>query len=69
MGILPIQICILSVCLVPTKLEEGLGSPGTGVLDGCKPPCGHWGSNTCPLEEHPVLLTVELSLQPLFGRH
>lgn len=59
MGILPIQICMLSVCLVPTELEEGLGSPGTGVLDGCKLPCGHWGSNTCPTPQKKPLETPQ----------
>lgn len=36
------------------KLKQGVGSPG--VMDGCETPC--------PLEEHPVLLTTETSLQP-----
>ena len=44
---------------------EVVGSPGTGVMDGCKPPCGCWELNLDPLEEQPVLLTTEISLQPL----
>jgi hypothetical protein len=26
----------------PQKPEEDSGSPGTGVTDGCEPPCGCW---------------------------
>lgn len=24
------------------RSEEGVRTPGTGVRDGCKPPCGSW---------------------------
>ena len=34
------------------------------ITDGCEPPCGCWGLNSGPLEEQPVLLTAESSLQP-----
>ncbi|XP_027240165.1 E3 ubiquitin-protein ligase ARIH2 isoform X3 [Cricetulus griseus] len=34
------------------------------ITDGCKPPCGCWELNSRPLEEQPVLLTSEPSLQP-----
>jgi hypothetical protein len=34
------------------------------ITDGCEPPCSCWELNSGPLEEQPVLLTVELSLQP-----
>lgn len=44
------------------KLKQGVGSPG--VMDGCETPCGCWELNKGPLEEHPVLLTMETSLQP-----
>jgi hypothetical protein len=33
-------------------------------LDGCELPCGCGGSNSVPLQEQPVLLTAEPSLQP-----
>jgi hypothetical protein len=33
-------------------------------VDGCEPPCGCWELNPGPLEEQPVLLTPEPSLQP-----
>jgi hypothetical protein len=34
------------------------------ITDGCEPPCGCWELNSGPLEEQPVLLTAEPSLQP-----
>jgi hypothetical protein len=34
--------------------------------DGCESPCGSWELNSRPLEEQPVLLTTESSLQPLW---
>ena len=35
------------------------------ISDGCEPPGGCWELNSGPLEEQPVLLTTEPSLQPL----
>jgi hypothetical protein len=35
------------------------------IMDGCEPPCGCWDLNSGPSEEQSVLLTAELSLQPL----
>jgi hypothetical protein len=34
------------------------------ITDGCEPPCGCWELNSGPLEEQPVFLTIEPSLQP-----
>jgi hypothetical protein len=34
------------------------------ITDGCEPPCGCWELNSGPLEEQPVFLTSEPSLQP-----
>ncbi|KAM7323220.1 hypothetical protein ACRRTK_017326 [Alexandromys fortis] len=34
------------------------------ITDGCEPPCGYWELNSESLEEQPVLLTTEPSLQP-----
>lgn len=28
--------CALHVCLTPLKVRRGVGSPGTGVTDGCR---------------------------------
>jgi hypothetical protein len=47
----------------PRKPEKGIGSPGTGVSNSCERQYGCWGSNLGPLEEHPVRLTTEPSLQ------
>jgi hypothetical protein len=51
----------LHVCLC-----EGVRSPGTGVTDSCKLPCGCWKLNPSALEEQPMLLTAEPSVKPLF---
>jgi hypothetical protein len=37
--------------------------PKEGTTDGCELPYGGWELNSWPLEEEPVLLTVQLSLQ------
>ena len=37
---------------------------GTRVIDSCELPCECWELNLDPLEEKPVLLTVEPPLQP-----
>lgn len=50
----------LYVCLC-----GGARSFGPGVTDSCVLSCGCWESNTDPLEEQPMLLTTETSLQPL----
>ena len=34
------------------------------ITDGCEPPCGCWELNAGLLEEQPVLLSAEPSLQP-----
>ena len=36
-----------------------------GVPGGCEPLYRHWELNSGPLEEQPVLITAETSLQPL----
>lgn len=45
------------------RLGEGIGSPGTGVVDSHELLCGSWELNLSPLEEQQVLLTPELSVQ------
>jgi hypothetical protein len=45
-------------------LCEGVRFPSTGVTDSCESPCGCWELNPDPLEEQPLLLTAEPSLQP-----
>lgn len=56
MGVLP----TLCACLVPV---EGIRPPETGVMDGCELPYGCWESDLDLLEEQPVSLTTESSLQ------
>lgn len=43
--------------------EEINGFPGTVVIDDCEPPCVCWSSNTSPLGEQPIILTIEPSFQ------
>lgn len=51
---------VLHVCAwCPQKLEEGIGSSRTGVMNGCESPCEPWESNPVPLQEPQGLLTAE----------
>ena len=52
----------LHVCLC-----EGVWSPGTGITGSCELPHGCWKLNWGPLEEQPVTLTTEPSLQLWFS--
>jgi E3 ubiquitin-protein ligase NEDD4 len=47
----------------PRGTEEGVRAPETGAIHGCEPPCGCWELNLGHLEEMPVFLTAEPSLQ------
>jgi hypothetical protein len=47
----------------PTRSEDSIRFPGTGVTDGCGPECGYWELNPGPLES--MLLTTELFPQLL----
>lgn len=44
--------------------KGGMEFSGTGVTDDCEPPCGCWELYPGLLQEWPVLLTAEPSLQP-----
>ena len=50
---------------MPVEAQGVFKSPRTEVTDGFEPPHGYWESNLGPLEEQPVLLSTEPSLQPL----
>jgi hypothetical protein len=66
MGILAAYVHVYYVCAwYPRRQEEGGGSPGTRVTDGCELPREYWESNLCSLKEQPMLLTVGPSLPPL----
>lgn len=45
--------------------EEGIGSSGTKVADGCERLCGCWEPKPNPLSQLQVHLTSEPVLQPL----
>lgn len=46
------------------RLEEGIGSMGTGVTDGWEPPHGHWEVNLHRLEEQPVIALDRGAISP-----
>jgi hypothetical protein len=54
----------LFIFILGALVFEGVTFPGTGVADINEPPCGCWEMNSGLLEEQPVLLTTEPSLQP-----
>jgi hypothetical protein len=52
---------------MPREAREYVIYAGNGVINSCQPSCGCWELNLGPLEEQPVLLTTESSLQPENG--
>lgn len=48
---------------MPTDTRKGIRSPGTGVMDVCKPSLGCWEWNLDPLQEQQMIVTTEPSLQ------
>jgi hypothetical protein len=48
----------VSVCCF-WRTEEGIGTPWTGVADGCEPPHGCSEMSPGHLEEQPLHLTAE----------
>lgn len=57
-------VCEPFVCLVLTRLEEGVRSLENRVRDSYSSPYGCWEENLGSLGEQPELLATELSLQP-----
>jgi hypothetical protein len=49
--------------VLPTCMPEHQKVAPHLITDGCEPPCGYWELNSGPLEEQPMLLTAEPSLQ------
>jgi E3 ubiquitin-protein ligase NEDD4 len=41
------------------EIRRDVGSPGTGVMDGCEPQCGFWELNLSVMQEQQVLLPAE----------
>ena len=35
-------MCPMCINGIHRDIREGITSPGTGVADGCQPPCGCW---------------------------
>lgn len=64
MDVLPAYKSILHVCYVH-RGQGGIRPLETGVTDGCVPPHECWKLNPGSLEEQPMLLTTQLSFQPL----
>lgn len=66
------SLCVRSVCLhvcttcVPClqRPEGVVSSPGAGVIDNHETPCQYREPTPRPLQEQPVLLTMETTLQP-----
>lgn len=52
-------VCASYMCLVPWKLEDGVGSLGTRIIGGCHLLHGCWELNPGPLQEQNALLTTE----------
>lgn len=52
------------MCPVSEEDREGVGSFGTGGIDGCELPFECWELKPALLKEHLVFLTAELSPAP-----
>lgn len=52
-----IWLFFLHVCLCTTCRPSALRSPGIGVRDGCKSPCGCWELKSSPLQGQPSSLS------------
>ena len=62
-----VKICLciwVFVCMYVWALEDDVRSHRTAVRDNYELPCGFWELNSELLEEQPVPLTTEPSLQP-----
>ena len=54
---------ISTMCMqCPQRQEEGIGSPGTGVGDGCRLPCDCWELNPGPLARAAALNCQSIAL-------
>lgn len=67
MDLLPVYMSIFHMHFgAYWRPEEAIGSPESGVTEGCELPCGCWELNLGCLEEQQVLFTTVPSLQPPF---
>ena len=51
--------------VLPACMPAGQKRAPDWIIDSCDPQCGFWELSSGPLEEQPVVLTSEPSLQPL----
>ena len=59
-----VSMCVSAPCgSKPVEARRRHGSPGTAAAGGCWPPCRCWEWNPDALEEEPLLLTIQPSLQ------
>lgn len=60
------MLCLCTMCVtdVHRGQKRAMDSPGTGVIDNCKPPNWCRERNLGPLQEQQALLNAEPSLQP-----
>ena len=50
--------------VLPACMPAGKKRASDPIINDYEPPCGCWELNSGPLEDQPVLLTSEPSLQP-----
>lgn len=60
-----LYLCCTSCVKYQWKPKEGYAFPGTNIANDYESPCRYQKSNLGPLDEYPVLLIPETSLQPL----
>lgn len=58
------HVCVPRAWLVPTEDIRSVGSPGSGVIDSCKLPCGCWEPNLSPYMSSKCFNWWPISLQP-----
>jgi hypothetical protein len=64
MDVLSMCLSVYSGHVLVSEPEEGIRVPGVGIKDVCESLRVSWTSNPGLLQEQPVLLTTEGSLQP-----
>lgn len=54
-------MCVYHSIWCVQKQEEGMGSPGTGVIGSFELPCVHWGLIPGPLQKAAIALNHKVS--------
>ena len=60
-----LSVCFLKIIICKYTVAVFRHTRRDLITGGCEPPCGCWDLNSGPLEEQPVLLTADPSLQPI----